>query len=375
MDIGKTIVKCADADASDVHVQAGSIPTCRIDGKLRRLDAPPCQAQEVETFFHSIMRDDQRQALERERYFDFAWQPDDTHRFRVNMYFQRETLSGAFRTLPMTIPPFESLNLPKVVLEMAEDERGIVLLTGKTSSGKSTTLAAMIDHVNATMARKIITIEDPIEFIHHDKKSFVSQRELGPDTHSFSDGLRAAMRQDPDVIFIGELRDYETMVTAIRAADTGHMVFSTVHAASAAQTVQRMVAVFPQAERGLLIQQLAANLQGVIALRLAERMPEKGGGRLPVAEIMRNTPMIRKLVAEERYAEITSAVMSGEIGMQTFDQHLVTLVDGGLIRNREALRLATNPENVASMLKGMRSLTTGGILGEGISPRHSAAQL
>ena len=363
MEIKKTILKCSDASASDVHVQVASIPTCRMDGRLRKLNAPPSEKKEVETFFRQITRDDQWETLQRERYIDFAWQSDENHRFRVNMYYQRDNLSGAFRTLPMTIPPFDTLNLPRVVLEMAEEERGIVLLTGTTSSGKSTTLAAMIDHINENVSKKIITAEDPIEFLHHDKKSFVSQRELGPDTHSFYDALRGALRQDPDVIFIGELRDYETMVTAIRAADTGHMVFSTVHSTNAAQTVQRMIAVFPQAERALLIQQLAANLQGIISLRLAERTEDKGGGRIPVAEILRDTPIIRKLVAEERYAEISSALETGEIGMQTFDQHLVKLVDNGFVRNREALRLASNPENVAAMLKGMRSLSTGGILG------------
>jgi len=363
MAIGKTIVKCADARASDVHVQAGSAPTCRIEGGLRKLDAAPYEKEEVETFFRSIMRDDQWETLQRERYFDFAWQPDEDHRFRVNMYFQRETLSGAFRTLPMTIPPFESLNLPRVILEMAEEERGLVLLTGTTSSGKSTTLAAMIDHINETMRKKIVTVEDPIEFLHKDKKSFISQRELGPDTHSFSDALRAAMRQDPDVIFIGELRDYETMVTALRAADTGHLVFSTVHSANAAQTLQRLIAVFPPAERELLILQLSTNMQGIISMRLATRLEEKGAGRIPVTEILRSTPIIRKLIVEERYAEITTAISSAELGMQTFDQHLVELADNGLLRNREAIRLASNPENVATMLRGVRSQEAGRILG------------
>lgn len=363
MEIGKTIVKCADAKASDVHIQAGSVATCRIDGVLRKLDAAPYEKGDVETFCRTIARDDQWETLERERHVDFSWQPDEDHRFRVNLYFQRETLSGAFRTLPMTIPSFESLNLPKVLLEMAEEERGLVLLTGTTSSGKSTTLAAMIDHINATMRKKIVTVEDPIEFLHQDKKSFISQRELGPDTHSFSDALRGAMRQDPDVIFIGELRDYETMVTAIRAADTGHMVFSTVHSANASQTLQRLIAVFPPAERELLILQLSTNLQGIISLRLANRVEEQGGGRIPVAEIMRNTPIIRKLIVEERYAEITTAISSAELGMQTFDQHLVELADNGLLRNREAIRHASNPESVATMLRGVRVQETGRILG------------
>ncbi len=362
MDIQKTVIKGADAGASDLHIQAGSAVTFRIDGRLRKLNAPALDSNAVAAFFREITTDPQWNALQQERYVDFAWQPDKDHRFRVDMYHQRDTLSGAFRTLPTSVPDFESLHLPKVILEMAEEERGMVLLTGTTSSGKSTTLAAMIDHINRTMHKKIVTVEDPIEFLHHDDKSFISQRELGPDTHSFADALRGAMRQDPDVIFIGELRDYETMVTAIRASDTGHLVFSTVHSANTSQTIQRMIAVFPQEERELLILQLATNLQGIISMRLAERMDQKDGGRIPVVEIMRNTPIIRKLIVEERYAEISAAVASREIGMMTFDQHLVQLVDEHSLERREATRLASNPEIVATMLKGIRSDSMGGIL-------------
>ena len=363
MDVQAVIFKGVDSGASDTHIQAGSKLTCRIHGSLRKLNAPALEPDEVESFFRSVISEEQWEELLRERHLDFAWQPNEQYRFRVNFYFQRGVLSGSFRTLPMNIPPFESLHLPPVIQEIAEEERGIVLVTGTTSSGKSTTLASMIGHINETRQKKIITIEDPIEFLHQDKKSYISQRELGRDTRSFSAALRGALRQDPDVIFLGELRDYETMVTAIRAADTGHLVFSTIHSANASQTVQRLIAMFPANERELLILQLATNLQALISQRLASCVEEKGGGRVPVAEVMRNTPMIRKLIVEGRYSEISSVMAGREQGMQLFDQHLVDRVDEGYIRNREAIRLASNAENVGMMLSGIRTLgMSGGIL-------------
>jgi len=362
MDLERVILRGVAAGASVIHMQDGSKVTYRIHGRLRALDAPPLDGASVEDYLRKIVSEERWGKLEEQRRLDFAYQPDKENRFRVNVYYQRGTLSVSFRTLPTSIPPFESLNLPPTVLEMADEERGLVLVTGTTSSGKSTTLAAMIDSINARRSRKILTIEDPIEFLHHDKKSYVSQRELGEDTTSFSDALRGALRQDPDVVFIGELRDYETMVTAIRAADTGHLVFSTVHTSNATQTLQRLIAVFPPAERELLTLQLASTLQGVISMRLAQRADEKGC--VPVVEIMRNTPIVRKLILESRYSELPSTLASREIGMQLFDQHLVELVQNGKIRNREALRLASNPENVGMVLSGVSSKgLEGGIIG------------
>jgi len=362
MDFLALILKGVEAEATDVHIQAGSKISYRIYGRLRMLDAPAAEPDEVEQFLRRIVGEKRWEILGKRQALDFAWQLGDGHRFRVNVYRQRSTFSASFRALPITVPTFEELNLPPVVLDMADEERGIVLVTGTTGSGKSTTLASLIDHINAKRARKIITIEDPIEFIHTDRKSFVSQREVGEDVSSFSDALRSALRQDPDVIFIGELRDYETMVTAIRAADTGHLVFSTVHTSNATQTLQRLIAVFPPAERELLTVQLASTLQGVISMRLAQRLD--GKGLVPVVEIMRNTAIVKKLIIEGRFVELPAVLASREIGMQLFDQHLVELAQSKIILKREALRLASNPEKVGMVLSGVSTKALdGGILG------------
>ena len=362
MDFQALILKGVDAGASDVHIQAGSKVTYRIHRRLRTLDAPPIDGDELEGFLRGLLSEERWATLQKRQALDFAWQPDERNRFRVNIYRQRAAYSASFRTLPMTVPPFEELHLPPVVLDMADEERGIALVTGTTGSGKSTTLASLIDYINAKRARKIITIENPIEFLHLDKKSFVSQREVGEDVSSFNDALRSALRQDPDVIFIGELRDYETMVTAIRAADTGHLVFSTVHTSNATQTLQRLIAVFPPSERELLTIQLASTLQGVISMRLAQRLD--GKGLVPVVEIMRNTPIVKKLIIEGRYTELPAVVASRELGMQLFDQHLVELAQGEIIQKREALRLASNPEKVGMVLSGVSTKDLdGGILG------------
>ncbi len=351
MDPRTIVLRAAQFEASDIHLQADAQPTYRIFGRLRSVDAAPVSDEELERFLRQVVGQGHWRLLERKRSVDCAYQPDDKQRFRVNVYYQRGRLSAAFRVLPIAIPPFDSLNLPAAVQRFAEEERGLVLVTGTTSSGKSTTIAALIDHINATQRLKIITIEDPIEYVHHNDKSFISQREVGRDCLGFADALRGALRQDPDVIFVVELRDYETFSTAIRAADTGHLVFSTVHTTDATQTLQRMVAMFPPAERELLTIQLAANLVGVISLRLALRMDEKG--RVPVAEIMRNTPIVEKLIMESRFSDLPAVLASREMGMQLFDQHLVELVRKDLIRNREAFRIASNPERVSMVLSGI----------------------
>ena len=353
MDLKAVVIKAVDLSASDIHMQAGSQALVRIHGQLRGVELPTVTNEALEQFLREVAGEQHWAALERDRSIDCGYAPTENTRFRVSIYFQRGLLAAAFRVLPVTIPAFETLNLPPAVLSFSEEERGLVLLTGTTSSGKSTTIASLIDRINSTQRRKIITIEDPIEYVHRDKKSQISQREVGTDTPSFSEALRRALRQDPNVIFVGELRDHETMSTAVRAADTGHLVFSTIHTTNASQTLQRIVAMFPIEERELLKAQLAANLEGVVSLRLAQRADEKG--RVPVVEIMRHNPIIEKLIVESRFSELPEVLASREHGMQLFDQHLVELTRKGVIRNREALRLASNSEHVAMMLSGVSS--------------------
>ena len=362
MDLNEALDKAVQYNASDVHMQAGSHILLRIDGQLRSVESPPLEEKQLAEFLLHLAGEQRWQALMSQRTVDFAYQPSENARFRASLFFQRGNVRAAFRILPTTIPAFDSLNLPPAVLHFAEEERGLVLVTGTTSSGKSTTVAALIDYINTTRRRTIITIEDPIEFVHHDKKSLISQREVGTDTPGFAEALRRALRQDPNVIFVGELRDYETMATATQAADTGHLVFSTVHTTNATQTLQRISAMFPPEERDLLTMQLASNLLGVVSLRLAAGADEKD--RIPVVEIMRSTPIVRKIILERRFIELPEALASREMGMQLFDQHLVELVKSGRIKNREGLRLASNPEHVAMALSGIDSQDLrGGIIG------------
>jgi twitching motility protein PilT len=257
----------------------------------------------------------------------------------------------ALRLVPITVMPFEELNLPHAVEEIAQAPRGLILVTGTTGSGKSTTLAAMINYVNTHRRDRIITIEDPIEFVHVSEKSLIAQRELGPDTPTFLAALRVALRQDPDVILVGELRDAETMRTALQAADTGHAVYSTIHTTNAAQTVQRIIALFPPDERDLLLMQLAGNLEAIISQRLARTTNNKD--RIPVVEILRNTPVVRKLILEGDAKSLPRAMANGDNGMQLFDQHLAKLWRAEIISGTEALRLASNPEAVSMIMKGL----------------------
>ena len=266
-------------------------------------------------------------------------------------FYQQHKLTLAIRLVPVKIPKFEDLNLPSVIEEIAHTPRGLVLVTGTTGSGKSTTLAAMVDHINEHRGHRIITIEDPIEFVHTSKKSLIAQREIGSDAKSFLSALRVALRQDPDVILVGELRDSETMRTALQAADTGHAVFSTMHTTNASQTLQRIIALFPPDERDLLTMQLAANLEAVISQRLAKTV--NGKDRIPVVEVMRSTPVTRKLIREGTPKALPQAIANGDAGMQLFDQHLARLWKAEIISGTEALRNATNPEAVALIMKGL----------------------
>lgn len=345
-------------DGSDLHLQAGAAPMVRVGGVLKPLDAPPLSDDRIREIMNQIAWGDAQIRLDKQRAVDFSFEMTGKARFRVNAFFERQRLAMAFRRVPIVVPPFEELNLPSVIEEIAMAPRGLVLVTGTTGSGKSTTLASMIHYVNSKRHDRIITIEDPIEFVHENKLSLIAQRELGSDTPSFFEALRVALRQDPDLILVGELRDAETMRTALQAADTGHIVYSTMHTTNAPQTVQRLIALFPPDERDLLRLQLAANLEAVISQRLART--RNGKDRIPVVEVMRNTPVVRKIIAEDEPTMLAKAIASQESGMQLFDQHLAKLWKAELISGTEALRLATNPEAIAMTMRGMstRDLAT-----------------
>jgi twitching motility protein PilT len=348
-----------DKGAGDLHLQAGSPPMLRVGGNLTPMEgAPELTDDRIREIMTQIAFEDAQVRLNEDRTSDFSFEMPGKARFRVNAFYERNRLSMAFRLIPITIPPFEDLNLPSAIQEIAQSQRGLILVTGTTGSGKSTTLAAMIDYINTHRQDRIITIEDPIEFLHTSKKSLIAQRELGQDTPTFLAALRVALRQDPDSILVGELRDAETMRTALQAADTGHAVYSTIHTTNAPQTVQRMIALFPPAERELLMMQLAANLEAIISQRLART--HDGTDRIPVVGIMRSTPVTRKILREGDANSLPKAIATQEQGMQLFDQHLAKLWQAEIISGTEALRLASNPEAVSMIMRGLstRDLAT-----------------
>lgn len=344
--------------ASDLHIQAGSPPMLRIDGTLAPVESPPLEAEQVAELIYGVLNDKQRAKVDAGETIDFSLAPDADARYRVNVYHEKGTLGMSMRLLAAKAPSFEELNLPMVLTEIAEAERGLILVTGTTGCGKSTTLAAMVDYINSRESLKIITLEDPIEYWHESKKGLVAQMELGSDIPSFSEALPKIMRQDPDVILIGELRDVETMKAALVAADTGHLVMSTLHTANASQTVERLVSMFPSNEHELLLTQLAMNLEAVISLRLSKR--KDGPGRMPAVEILRAIPIFRKIILEGKLELIQSTIATRERGMQLFDQSLADLYKRNLIPGREALRLATNPEAVALAMRGITTRDTSG---------------
>jgi twitching motility protein PilT len=347
--------------ASDLHVQAGSPPTLRINNDITPLDLPSVSADDVASLVRDVATEKATREIDTQLSADFAYAIPDVGRYRINVFRERGNLALVARLIPLQMPKFADLNLPEAIEEIAGAERGLVLVTGTTGSGKSTTLASIIDHLNHTRKLRILTIEDPIEFLHVSDKSLIAQRELGIDTPGFAESLKRALRQDPDFILVGELRDEETMRTALQAADTGHLVFSTMHTTNAALTIQRLIAMFPPAERDLLLLQLETNLEAVISQRLAK---SRQGGRLPVVEIMRATPMVRKLIGEGRTEKLPLAIANRDAGMQLFDQHLAELYNSQQISGTEALRLASNPEAVAAAMRGItRGETSGGLVG------------
>jgi len=343
-----------DNGASDLHIRIGIAPTFRIHGELKKLYDIKITYQLMDSFLADIMNQTQKENFENTKECDFALSARDLGRFRVNMFRQRGTPAIVFRHINSKIPKFETLGLPPVVLELALKKRGLVLVTGTTGSGKSTCLAAMIDHINEMESTHILTVEDPVEFLHRDKRSIISQREIGTDSISYANALKAALRQDPDVMLIGEIRDLETMQIALTAADTGHMVFATIHTTNATETIHRILSMYPPHQHDEIRLLLASCLEGIISLRLLPRCDSVG--RTPAAEILVNTAAIQEYIMDKNKTEfIETAVAEGNMQYrsQTFDQALLSLFNQGKISRETAKSAATNPEDFELKLRGI----------------------
>ena len=343
MDITELLAFSAKNGASDLHLSAGLPPMIRVDGDVRRINLPPMEHKEVHALIYDIMNDKQRKDYEEFFETDFSFEVPGVARFRVNAFNQNRGAGAVFRTIPSKVLSMEDLGMGKVFQKIAETPRGIVLVTGPTGSGKSTTLAAMIDYINNTRYEHILTIEDPIEFVHESKKCLLNQREVHRDTLGFAEALRSALREDPDIILVGEMRDLETIRLALTAAETGHLVFGTLHTTSAAKTIDRVVDVFPAEEKSMVRSMLSESLQAVISQTL---MKKNGGGRVAAHEIMIGTPAIRNLIREDKVAQMYSAIQTGAgLGMQTLDQCLQGLVQKGLVSREAAREKAKNPDS------------------------------
>jgi twitching motility protein PilT len=357
MDLIEILTTAVKGRASDIHIKTGLPPVVRIDGKLRPIpNAPRITADMVATMAYSMMNDKQKQHFDDHFEVDLSYGVPGLARFRVSVYHQRGTIAMVFRAISFGIPSIETLNLPPVIKKIASEERGLILVTGTTGSGKSTTLAAMIDYINETRTCNIITVEDPVEFLHRDKKSIVSQREVGFDTANFAAALKGALRQDPDVILVGEMRDLETIETALTAAETGHLVMSTLHTLDAAETVNRIISVFPPFHQRQVRMQLSSVIKGVVSQRLVSRAD--GKGRVPAVEVMIGTARIRECIDDkDKTKQIPEAIAQGHVayGMQTFDQSLMQLLTNKLITYEEALRQSTNPDDLALKVSGISS--------------------
>lgn len=357
MDVNDLLKTAHSQGASDLHLKVGSYPILRINGELSPLSTETRLSQEdTLKIAFSVMSPGQREVFKKKNDIDLAYSVPGLGRFRCNIFIQRGTIGLVFRVIPMRIPTIEELLLPDVLKKLSMEPRGLILVTGTTGSGKSTTLASMIDNINTNKTDHIMTIEDPIEYLHRDKRSIVNQREIGNDTESFSKALRAAMRQDPDVILVGEMRDFETIQTALTAAETGHLVLSTLHTIDATETVNRIISVFPPYQHKQVRMQLASVLRAIISMRLVPKMD--GNGRVPAVEVLIATAMIKDCILDpDKSKMITDVVAQGALhyGMQTFDQSLFNLFKGGLISYEEAIRRATNPDDFALKVKGIQS--------------------
>lgn len=344
MDISELLAFSVKNKASDLHLSAGLPPMIRVHGDVRRINLPPLEHKDVHGMVYDIMNDSQRKTYEEMLEIDFSFAIPGLARFRVNAFNQDRGAAAVLRTIPSKILSLEDLRCPKIFADLALKPRGLVLVTGPTGSGKSTTLAAMVNHVNETEYAHILTIEDPIEFVHDSKKCLINQREVGPHTLSFSAALRSALREDPDVILVGELRDLETIRLALSAAETGHLVFGTLHTSSAAKTIDRIIDVFPGDEKEMVRAMLSESLQAVISQTLLKT--KDGAGRVAAHEIMVGTPAIRNLIREAKIAQMYSAIQTGSnMGMQTLDSNLSDLVKRNVISNAAARSAAKSPDN------------------------------
>ncbi len=343
MDITELLAFSAKQGASDLHLSAGLPPMIRVDGDVRRINLPPMDHKQVHALIYDIMNDKQRKDYEEFLETDFSFEVPGVARFRVNAFNQTRGAGAVFRTIPSKVLSMEDLGMGEVFKKITDVPRGLVLVTGPTGSGKSTTLAAMLDYLNNNKYHHILTIEDPIEFVHESKKCLVNQREVHRDTHGFSEALRSALREDPDIILVGEMRDLETIRLALTAAETGHLVFGTLHTTSAAKTIDRVVDVFPAEEKSMVRSMLSESLQAVISQTLLKKV---GGGRVAAHEIMIGTPAIRNLIREDKVAQMYSAIQTGgSLGMQTLDACLKNLLSKGLVSRESAREKAKTPEN------------------------------
>ena len=337
---------------SDLHIKSGSQVRVRVHGILKVLGKDLLSAEMVDKLAQEITTDEQYEKLKNDRNLDFSYVLGDENRFRVNFFYQMDGLSAVFRIIPVKILTLDELNLPEVIQSFTDIQRGLVLVTGVTGSGKSTTLAAILDKINRETKKHIITVEDPIEFIHKDRGCLINQRAIGQDTHSFSDALRAALREDPDIILVGEMRDLETIDIALHAANTGHLVFSTLHTLDAKETIDRIVGMFSKEEQNRIRSSLASVLEGVVSQRL---VPTKTGGRAAAIEVLKKTARIEQLIMEDRDYEIPDALFEGKeiYGTQTFDQALLDLLREGRITEEVTLEYATNPSDMKLKMEGV----------------------
>ena len=352
VDLAEMITTVLRSGASDLHITAGAPPLMRLNGALQPLKGPVLSSVDTRELIYGILTQDQRQRLETDLEIDFSYAVPGAARFRVNAYFQRASLAAALRVVPTAIKPLEELGLPSSLHAWTTKHHGLVLVTGPTGSGKSTTLASLINEINDTRNCHVMTVEDPIEFLHSSKRSMVSQREVGADTRSFPTALRSALRQDPDVIMVGEMRDLETIQIALTAAETGHLVFATLHTSDAPQTIDRVIDVFPPHQQQQVRVMLANALEGICCQQL---VPTVSGGRVVVCEVLMPTPGVRNLIREGKTHQIYSAIQTGsQFGMQSLDASLAALVRTGVITHREASERASNEEELARLLGRVR---------------------